>query len=336
MEEVGRALLARAKLSPEAMDAALDIAGLRPNRREWRRFATLTMALAGVLSLAAGMVFLVAFNWQNLGTYGRFAMVEISLLAAVITAWSKGMERLGGKLALTLAVLLTGAFLALFGQTYQTGADVYELFLGWAVLALPWVIACRYAPCWAIWLVIVNAAAALYAISPGRSWLGRLFGDTWQWTPWTLACLVDLLAYLSIVSLSRWKGLDLSETWLRRGVMAIAMMFGTFAMIYRIAGIGSRDMGGAAIALEVLLFLAATAIFAAHAWSGKEDLFNFAVIALAWIVVSTGWLIRSMFENEGGPGAMLIVAIYVIGSSTGAVKGIAHLSRQWKMQEVAR
>ena len=37
----------------------------------------------------------------------------------------------------------TGALLALFGQTYQTGADVYELFLTWALLGLPLVIAAQ-------------------------------------------------------------------------------------------------------------------------------------------------------------------------------------------------
>ena len=82
------------------------------------------MRFAAVLSLAAGAVFLVAFNWQDLGLYARFAMVEALLLAALIFAWVKGTDQVAGKLALMLAVLLTGALLALFGQTYQTGANV--------------------------------------------------------------------------------------------------------------------------------------------------------------------------------------------------------------------
>ncbi len=333
MEEMNRRLLARTGLSREAMKGALDIAGLCPNPAEWREFAVRSLGIAGVLSLAAGVVFLVAFNWQNLGLYARFAMVEAPLLAALVAAWIKGVDRLSGKLALMLAVLLTGALLAFFGQTYQTGADVYELFLGWALLSLPWVIACRYAPCWALWVLLVNAAAALYAGTSGRTWFLHLLLDRWQWSPWSLPFLLDLLLYVTVVSLSRWQEIGLSEGWLRRGIMAVAMAFGTFAMIYRIGGGGgSSDNAGVAIAFEVLLFLVASAAFAAHAYSQKEDLFNFAVLALSWIVVSTTLIGKAMMEDRDGVGSLFIIAVYVIGASTAAVKAISNLGRQWKME----
>src|SRR5579871_2654829 len=114
MNYVNRQVLARARLSPEAMEAALAIAGLRPNNTDWREFTVRALRFAGVLSLAAGMIFLVAFNWDHLGLYARFAMVELPLLAALAFAWFKGVDHLSGKLSLMLAVLLTGALLALF------------------------------------------------------------------------------------------------------------------------------------------------------------------------------------------------------------------------------
>lgn len=314
------------------MDAALDLAGLRPKPSQWRDFAVRAMRFAGVLSLAAGMVFFVAFDWQNLGLYGRFAIVQIPLLAAWIIAWIKGLDKLSGKLSLMLAVLLTGALLALFGQTYQTGADVYELFLGWAALALPWVIACRYAPCWALWLLLANAAVGLYSQTSRFGWTGRLFLEDWQWSPWFLPFLLDLLLYVTVVSLARWPELGLSENWLRRGVMALAMMFGTFAMVYRVAGEGSPRSA----ALEILLFLVASGAFAAYAYARKEDLFNFAVLALSWIVVSTTLLGRAMIAGNAGIGALLFIALYLIATSTGAVKGISYLGRQWKVEGTAR
>jgi uncharacterized membrane protein len=334
MERVSRGLLSRTKLSPEAMRAALDLARLRPDPSEWREFAVRAMGLAGVLSLAAGMVFLVAFNWRHLGIYGRFAMVQAPLLAALLVAWVKGLDRLSGKLALTLAVFLTGALLALFGQTYQTGADVYELFLGWAVLALPWVIACRYAPCWALWLLLANAAMSLYVGTSGRGWLFEMF-HRWQWSPWALPFLLNLLLYGTIASLSRWPGSGLTEAWLRRGVMALAMAFGTFAMVYRISDGPSRGAEGAAV-LEVFLYLVASGAFAAHAYSQREDLFNFAVLALSAIVVTTTLIGRAMLEDRAGIGALFVIALYVIGASTAAVKGISHLGRQWKVEEPAK
>ena len=100
MDRVSRALLGRAGeqrlLTAEAIDAALDLAGLRPSGSEWREFAVHAMQFAAVLSLAAGMVFLIAFNWENLGLYARFAMVEAPLLAALIAAWIKGTEQRRG------------------------------------------------------------------------------------------------------------------------------------------------------------------------------------------------------------------------------------------------
>ena len=332
-EQIGRRELARSGLSQEAMQAALDIAGLRPGAAEWRAFELRVLRFGGVLSLAAGMIFLIAFNWENLGLYVRFAMVELPLLFALVVAWVKGVESLSGKLALILAVLLTGALLALFGQTYQTGADVYQLFLGWAALSLPWVIACRYAPCWALWLLVVNTAVTLYGGVAGHGWLMGIFSDRSHWSPWSLPFLLDLLLYGTVVALSRWKNSGLDERWLRRGVMALAMTFGTFVMIYRILdGRGSTGESGAAAGLEALLYLAASVAFAAEVYTRKQDLFNFAVLALSWIVITTTLIARALLESNAGSGALFIIALYVIVASSVSVKGIAHLSRQWKSE----
>ena len=319
------------------MEAALDISGLRPNKNQWRQFGVLAMRFAAVLSLAAGAVFLVAFNWQDLGLYARFAMVEALLLAALIFAWVKGTDQVAGKLALMLAVLLTGALLALFGQTYQTGANVYELFFGWAALSLPWVIACRYAPCWALWLLLLNAAVGLRAATTGHGLFFRLFLDHWNWTPWLQPFLLDVLLYAALVVLSRYAELGLGERWLRRGVMAAAMAFGTCDMILLIVGFHeSSNDSGASASVEIMLFLAASAGFAAYSYSRKEDLFNFAALALGWIVVTTTMLGRAMAEDRAGVGALFFVGIYVIGASTAAVKGITYIGRSWKAEEAAQ
>ena len=334
--EINRRLLSRAGLSRNAMEAALDITGLRPDLGEWREFAVTAMRLAGILSLAAGVVFFVAYNWDEMRLYGRFAIVEIPLLAALVVAWIKGADQLSGKLALMLAVLLTGALLALFGQTYQTGADVYELFFGWALLALPWVLACRYASCWAIWILLVNLGLLLY-LSAGHGWLVSLFGDRLLWSPFSLPFLFNLLLYVTVNLLSDWEEWGLSNGWLRRGLLLVAMTFGTFAMIYRISGgwtsSGRSSAGGA---IEVLLFIAASAALAAYTYVKREDLFTFAVLALSWILVTTTQIGRAIFSDGALIGGLFFIAIWVIGASTAAVKGIAYLGRQWRVEEAAK
>ncbi|MGH6890845.1 MAG: DUF2157 domain-containing protein, partial [Dongiaceae bacterium] len=58
--------------------------------------------------------------------------------------------------------VLTGVLLAVIGQVYQTGADVFELFVAWAVLILPWTLVSRSAVQWLLWLVVAEIALALY------------------------------------------------------------------------------------------------------------------------------------------------------------------------------
>ena len=66
-----------------------------------------------------------------------------------------------------LAVLFTGALLALFGQTYQTGADLHELFFTWAALALPFALAAVSGAVWALWWCVLNVGLGLLAVRSG-------------------------------------------------------------------------------------------------------------------------------------------------------------------------
>ena len=50
------------------------------------------------------------------------------------------------------AALLVGALLALVGQTYQTGADTFELFAVCAAAILPWVLVACFPTLWVLWL----------------------------------------------------------------------------------------------------------------------------------------------------------------------------------------
>lgn len=54
--------------------------------------------------------------------------------------------------------LWIGSLLALVGQTYQTGADIWELFAPWAALITP--LAGRSGAVWGLWAVLLNLTAA--------------------------------------------------------------------------------------------------------------------------------------------------------------------------------
>lgn len=141
---------------------ALALARATLDGAAWVRFASSAALWMGSVLLAASVVFFIAYNWDALGRFGKLALVEVLWLGAVVTAVSAGITRAPGKAALLAAALLTGALLALIGQTYQTGADTYELFATWAALILPWVLIARVAGLWLLWVALLNLAAMLY------------------------------------------------------------------------------------------------------------------------------------------------------------------------------
>ena len=65
--------------------------------------------------------------------------------------------------------MATGAVLALVGQTYQTGADVWELFAAWAALMLPFAWLSRSTASWVLWLGVANLAL-MRALSQSVWW----------------------------------------------------------------------------------------------------------------------------------------------------------------------
>ena len=64
---------------------------------------------------------------------------------------------------LLLATRAMGGLLAFVGQTYQTGADAWQLFATWAALALLWALAARRDAMWALWLLITGLGLALWS-----------------------------------------------------------------------------------------------------------------------------------------------------------------------------
>ncbi len=134
--------------------------------------------LLGAALLLAGVLCFFAYNWDRIGRFGKFGLTEAGILAAALVGWWR-LPRLSGQVALTTAAVLVGPLLGVYGQTYQTGADPYELFLTWALLIIPWVVAARFTTLWVIEIVLLDVALALWwsqamARTADDQWVGRL------------------------------------------------------------------------------------------------------------------------------------------------------------------
>ncbi|MBT9584457.1 DUF2157 domain-containing protein [bacterium] len=175
----------RQQWPPLARARAYQLATAPATRAEWVHFLDHGLLAGGSLCILAGCIFFVAANWSLLGAFAKFLLLSGLIAASAGYAWKTGLEQLRARWALTVSSGLVGAYLALYGQVYQSGADPYTLFLGWALLILPWTLLLRFAPAWALWLVVANTSLSLASESfvlVGVANLGW-WALTQRWTP---------------------------------------------------------------------------------------------------------------------------------------------------------
>ena len=161
-------LLHQGLLPLKNTEAAATHLEVYPSKRTWLIFFDKALLIIGTVALVLSLVFFIAYNWQNIGKMGKFALVEgalvitIALYVALSFRQLRQRFQLIRQLLLLIASIITGSLLALFGQVYQTGADTWQLFFGWALLITPWVMIARFPALWLLWLGLINACLLLY------------------------------------------------------------------------------------------------------------------------------------------------------------------------------
>jgi uncharacterized membrane protein len=290
---------------PEAdVAAAVTAAGVAPDAAGWRQFLDRFLLWLGTLLLGAGAVFFFAYNWTALAHGTRFALAEVLVVAALLAVARSGTESAGGKAALFAASLFAGTLLALIGQTYQTGADTFELFASWALLILPWVIVARFAPLWMFWWLLVNLAVLLwFSVSPHV--FGLLFGDAQA--IWVLFA-INGVALLAWEILSRHGVFWMTARWAPR---LLALASGSCITLLALMDVTGRP----ADALHALLVW--TVAIALVVWLYRyrlRDVFMLAASALAVIVVVATFLARHL-ASDSAVGYLLVGVLVVVMSA---------------------
>ena len=133
-----------------------------PASRHWRWALDGLLAYTGSLLLALGVIFFFAFNWDDLhrGHKLLLALAVLTGFAGAALLFQSGSPLY--RACLFGAALATGGALALVGQTYQTGADIWQLFASWSLLILPWALLSRSAACWGLLWLVFNLALLRY------------------------------------------------------------------------------------------------------------------------------------------------------------------------------
>jgi uncharacterized membrane protein len=304
-------------LSAHDVPMALRLAGIPPFRQQWRLWIERLLLWFGVAALLTGLIFFVAANWSGIGRFGKFALVE-AVIVISLAVYALGARWRHSSAALLAASLAVGALLALIGQTYQTGANTYELFLAWALLIAVWVLIARLPALWALWFVIVHVAYFFYMQTAGKSpatfqrhMIGMIVFD---------ACALAAWEWLAAGGARAW----MHGRWVQRLLALTAAGTATILAILVIGG-GSRDANG--ISIIVYLFVWA-ALFAAYRYRVR-DLFMLTGCALSMRAVLTTLLTR-MMRWSWDAGSFLVLGLLLMLATAGGAAWLRSVAREWK------
>jgi uncharacterized membrane protein len=330
VHEVGQLLkLAEAgDLSFAELERAAKLAPLRPSREAWLLAADRLLAFAGVLLLGAAVVFFLAYNWAELHRFAKFGLATAGLASCVGVALFSQPFGTVYRAALLGACIVTGALLALVGQTYQTGADIWELFFAWTMLMLPFALLARSSASWALWLVVANVAL-VRGLAQAR----------WSVTleDWFGPVAILLVAGLNLAALLLFE--ILGERLLsrpRRHLPRLAVA-GVLAPLIQGATIGW--WGGEFAAVTLVFYMVAAVGFKVY-FNLRRDVLALALVAFSLIAVMTAGLYRA-FDALATLGAVEgaffqlvmtvmypLIAVFLIGGSVVAARWLLQLHRE--------
>ncbi|OOF70608.1 GDYXXLXY domain-containing protein [Rodentibacter caecimuris] len=113
----------------------------------WQKFLALVFALLSVAFLSSGVIIWLAANWDYFThwhkLYGTQALLALVIGGSCFAYWWESLRYSSEKFKfitaslLFFAAMVTGALFALLGQTYQTGANAWQLFAIWSLFQLP-------------------------------------------------------------------------------------------------------------------------------------------------------------------------------------------------------
>lgn len=240
------------------------------------RLAIVVCALFGALLVGAGVILILAHNWEHLGRPARTAIALLPLLASqVLAGWvlvRRGSSTAWREGSATLVALALATAIALVDQTYHTGDDLESFLWRWSLLMAP-----------LPWLLNASSVAVIF-LAALTWWAGAAKVDrlevVWLW-PLALAVVPHVISVMR------------SE---RRGLRAANLQWACAIFLCVAAGLGLEwRVPGLWILVYAGLF--ALMIAGGHAMRRDEDgLWRrpFQVVGVAGSVVL--WLILSFDE----------------------------------------
>lgn len=284
------------------------------DKRQWNQFLSIFLLAAGVGFTVAGVVFFFAYNWEDLPKFGKLGIVQVLLAASVLLTVFTRWNRLIKQVLLTGATFLVGTLFAVFGQIYQTGADAYDLFLGWTLFTLLWAIAARFTPLWLMLIGLICTTIWLYCV--------QIVPDK----PYQVALLTNAVTWICALAtvVTEWmmiKGkLGRKNYWFAQFLCLATVVHAGYLMMMAIC------MDDVILSIPLV---STVLLFSAGLWFGwrRRDLFYLSIIPFtALMILLTLFINHSEFSNVN---IFLFSGVIVIAGTTLLIYTILHLKKQW-------
>ncbi len=281
---------------------------LHPSTADWLQHFRQLLLFGGCLLIAVALIFFIAYNWPLLHYFSKFALVMAAIVfCATVAIFSQYYARHSGdqvyRVALFGASICTGALLALIGQTYQTGADIWQLFAAWSVLMLPFVLLSHSRASWLLWYLVFNLALWRYLSS---SMFFSAFSVVESWPQMLVISVCNMLLLLGFQFLLPKTGVVSVRLLVRIAAVVLLFPLTLAAMI-------NWWLSGSSLNI-LLLFVAVTASLGLLYYRLIHDTAIVGLVAFAVLAVVTCGLARMLDSSDIFLQANLL-ALFVIGGS---------------------
>lgn len=277
----------------------------------WLQATALAIAAALV---AFGMILAIAANWDAIGRPGQFALVGSALLAGCAASIATQTLRTPG---LIVAFAATGGILALLGQTFQTGADPWQLFAAWAIATLPFAIASRSDALWMPWSLVAMTAVQLWLHQTS----GRSFTTPTSSTSVYLSWIMSAGLILALLPGNNGR----SELGTSRWSFRFAAALGFIA----ITGTALSGLFGESPARYLLGLLACGGVAYLITNVRPVDLLSLTFAALAIDSLLIGGIIRLVtLDHNSDIGSWLMIGLFSMAIVAGSVKAILAIAAE--------
>lgn len=309
--------VASGHLAPSQLERALEVTHSVPSPADNLRFLSRVVLTFAMLLLCSGVIFFFAYNWDDLSRYSKFAIAQGALILSLLPLLRLNPQQPAGQTALFAACLLVGALLALVGQTYQSGADTYELFLVWAALIAPWVLLARLPALWLLLLLLLNLSLGLALVNLAIDHLFAPFTDPL----WSIFALNSSAAGLWMLTT---KG-SAHTALLRWGERIIALFC---LLIITGLAIGYVNAWNNSDALTLPVWLGFSLLWLYRYRLRQLELTMLSAWALAAIILAVIILAEALADSIATEALFLLLTLSMMGLSSAAAVWLRQLSQR--------